>query len=286
MSSALSEQFDHIERAFTPEPVVRPMLKSIGFHLALIAGGIGFAFLADLFPHNTWGGANDGGAIAVQLVSSALPLPQDRPPNDNVLATEHPSEAPAPPTPKAQATVDTSAIPIATKIEPPKKQADKHQEASKTKPVVPTQTTAKASPHTVPNPKNDNRAQFGEQASTQMARSTMPTTTSANGQVAVTAGSKGFNYPYYVETIQRKVKESTYRGEVDPRTPVGARTYIYFTIRRDGSVTDVKLDKSSGSPTLDQACQRAAKRVDTFGPLPSPASNGNVLVSYYCDYDR
>jgi protein TonB len=284
MSSTLSEQFDHIERGFIPEPIARPILKSIAFHLALIGGAVAFAYMADLFPHNTWGGANEGGAIAVQLVSSALPLPQDRPPNDNVLATEHPSEAPAPPTPKAQATVDTSAIPIATKIEAPKKQADKHQEASKTKPVVPTQAQAKASPHTVPNPKNDNRAQFGEQASTQMARSTVPTTTSTNGQVAVTAGSKGFNYPYYVETIQRKTHENLERGVVDPRTPKGARTYIYFTIRRDGSVTDVKLDKSSGSQTLDLACQRAAKRVDTFGPLPSPSSDGNLSVSYYCDY--
>jgi periplasmic protein TonB len=284
MSGALSEQFDPMGRGFTPEPVARPLLKSIGFHLALIAGGVAFAYMADLFPHNTWGGTNEGSAIAVSLVSSALPLPQDRPPNDNVLATEHPSEAPAPPTPKAQATVDNSAIPIATKMEAPKKQADKRQEASKPlKPVTPTQTTTKASPHTQPA-KNDNRAQFGEQASTQMARSTVPSTSSANGQVSVTAGSKGFNYPFYVETIQRKVRESTYRGEVDPRTPKAARTYIYFTIRRDGSVTDVKLDKSSGSPTLDQACQRAAKRVDTFGPLPSPTSDGNLSVSYYCDY--
>jgi protein TonB len=282
-----SEPYAQFEREFRPEPIGRPLVTALLFHLALLGGAAAFAFMAGLFPHNTWGGANDGGAIAVQLVSNALPLPQDHPPTDNVLATEHPSEAPAPPAPKAQATVDTSAIPIASKIEAPKKQADKHQEASKPlKPVVTPPMTAKASPHTQPNPKLDNRAQFGEQASTAMQRTTMPTTTSANGQVAVTAGSRGFNYPYYVETIQRKVKESTYRGEVDPRTPVGSRSYILFTVRRDGSPSDVRLDKSSGSPTLDQACVRAARRVDTFGPLPSPPGDGNLSVSYYCDYDR
>ena len=31
---------------------------------------------------------------------------------------------------------------------------------------------------------------------------------------------------------------------------------------------------------------RAARRVDTFGPLPSPPGDGNLNVSYYCDYDK
>ena len=277
-----SEQFDRMAK----EPIARPMLAALLFHALLAGSALGFALLSGLFPHNSWGGNNDGGAIAVQLVSNALPLPADRPPNDNVLSTETPSEAPAPPAPKAKATVDETAIPIPSKIEAPKKQADRKQVASNpTKPVIPP-PLVRTSPHTQPNPKLDNRAQYGEQASTQMARSTQPTTTSANGQVAVTAGARGFNYPFYVETIQRKMKDNLYRGEVDPRTPIGARSYIIFTVRRDGSTSDVRLDKSSGSPTLDQACVRAARRVDTFGPLPSPPSDGNLSVSYYCDYDQ
>ena len=279
----VSGQFDP---EFTREPIGRSMVVAVLFHVALIGGGAVFAFLAGLFPQNNWGGANDGGAISVQLVSSALPLPADKPPNDNVLSTETPSEAPAPPAPKAKATVDETAIPIPSKITPPKKQADKHQQASvQPKPVIPP-PIARTSPHNVPNVKPDNRATYGEQSSSSMARSTLPTTTSTNGQVAVTAGARGFNYPYYVENIQRKMHENVNMGEVDPRTPAGARSYILFTIRRDGSAAEAKLDKSSGSPTLDQACVRAARRVDTFGPLPSPASDGNLSVSFYCDYDQ
>ena len=264
---------------FEPEFTREPMGKFLGFallfHVLLIAGGLGFALLNNLFPHNSWGGNTDGGAVSVQLVSNALPLPADRPPNDNVLSTETPSEAPAPPAPKTKATTDDSAIPIANKMETPKK-ADKRQEASKqTKPVIPPPIT-KTPSHVQPNPKMDTRAQYGEQASSSMARTTQPTTTSTNGQVAVTAGARGFNYPYYVETIQRKMKDNLYRGEVDTRTPAGARSYILFTIRRDGTTSDARLDKSSGSPTLDQACLRAARRVDTFGPLPSPPSDGNL----------
>jgi protein TonB len=275
---------DQIEQEFIPDPITRPMFQAVLFHVALVGGIMGFALLNGLFPRNTWGGANDGGAIAVQLVSSALPLPADHKPNDNVLATETPSEAPAPPAPKAKATEDTSAIPIPTKIQPPKKSADKKQELSKPlKPVIPPPLYAKGSPHTQPNPR-DNRAQFGEQASTQMQRATQPTTTSANGQVAVTSGARGFNYPFYIEGIQRKFAQNSYRNEVDPHTPQGSRAYILFTIRRDGSPTDIKLDRSSGSSTLDRACVRAAQRVDTYGPLPSPPGNGPLSVSYYCDY--
>jgi protein TonB len=119
----------------------------------------------------------------------------------------------------------------------------------------------------------------------QMARSTQPTTTSANGQVAVTAGARGFNYPYYVENIQRKVFSEYQFGRSRP-THTQGRT-VLTSCSPSGAMarpTDVKLDKSSGSPTLDQACIRAARRVDTFGPLPSPPGDGNLTVSYYCEY--
>ena len=275
-------QLDEIEREFAQEPIGKHMLWAVGFHVLLVGAGAAFALLNGLFPHNSWGGANDG-AIAVQLVSNALPLPADHKPNDNVLATETPSEAPAPPAPKAKAAVDESAIPIATKMQELKKPAEKRQEASKAKPVVPP-PIAKPSPRVQPNLKPDNRAQYGEQASSSMPRAMQPSATSANGQVAVTAGSRGFNYPFYVEAIQRKMQLNMNRNEVDGRTPKGTRSYILFTVRRDGSPTGVKMDKSSGSPTLDQACLRAAARVDTFGPLPSPPSDGALSVSYYCEY--
>ena len=274
------------EPEFEREPLGRFMAYAVLFHVLLVAGGVGFALLSNLFPHDSWGGANDGGAIAVQLVSSALPLPADKPPNDQVLATEKPSEAPAPPAPKAKATVDETAIPIASKMDQKKKPAEKKQMESKPLKPTPTQPAANASPHTKPNPKLDNKATYGEQQASAVQRSMQPQATSANGQTAVTSGARGFNYPYYVENLQRKMKDNLYRGEVDPRTPQGARAFILFTVKRDGTTADAKLDKSSGSPTLDQACIRAARRVDTFGPLPSPPGDGNLQVSYYCDYSQ
>ncbi|HEY9127952.1 MAG TPA: hypothetical protein VIM62_12530, partial [Acidobacteriaceae bacterium] len=182
-------QIEPLEGEFAPEPIGRHILFAVLFHLALGGGAFAFALLSGLLPHNVWGGANDGGAIAVQLVSSAVPLPQDRPPNDNVLATEKPSEAPAPPAPKAKATVDEKAIAIPDKVTPPKKQqqAQKHQEAvTPPKPVKPQpmqQTARNAYPQPIQRPQP--RAQYGEQAASNQQRSIQSATTSANGQVSV-----------------------------------------------------------------------------------------------------
>ncbi len=266
------------------EPLGRPMLAALVFHGLLIGGGIGFALLQNLFPHHSWGGPSDGGAIAVQLVSNALPLPSDYKPNDNVLATEKPSDTPAPPAPRSKATVDETAIPIPVKADTAKKQADKRQEANnpaKPSPITPTGTSHSPQPVA----KVDNKAQFGEQSSSQVQRAVQPANTTTIGPASVSSGgTKGFNYPWYVEGIVRKMQQNLNRGEVDTRTPHGTQSNILFTIRRDGSVMDAKMDKASGSQTLDRACIRAAQRVDTFGPLPSPNGDGPLIVSYHCDY--
>ena len=262
----------------SPEPLRRPMLMAVLAHGALAGTLAAWALIHGWWSHNNWGSNDAGGAVAVQLVSNAIPLPTDQKPNDNVLATETPSQAPAPPAAHVKAAQDQDAIPIATKVAPPKKLAQKQQQQ---------QTKHLPLPLPLPqsNPYNkqvqQNRAAYGEQAGSQMQRSV---TATSDGPVSVTSGTRGFNYPFYVENIKRRMLQSLYRGEIDPRTTKGAQAFILFTIRRDGSPTEIRMDRSSGSPTLDQACLRAAQRVDSFGPLPSPVTDGPLHVSYYCEY--
>ena len=71
-------------------------------------------------------------------------------------------------------------------------------------------------------------------------------------------------YPWYVQGINKAVGNNWNKYEVNPATPKGARSYIVFTVHRDGSVSDVKTDQASGSPTLDTSCLRAAQRVETL----------------------
>jgi len=198
-------------------------------------------------------------------VTSALPLPSDQPPNQNVLSTETPSQAPAEVTPKAKQAVDDSALEIAGKQKKPEQQT--------THRTPPRQST----------PQPDNVAQYGEQAGSSMARSMAPQGFTS-GQTTVSDSSFGSLFSYYVRGINSRMGSGFYKQEVDPHTPRGARAYIEFTIHRDGSPSNIKVDQSSGSPTLDRSCQLAAQRVDTFGPLPSQYNQSTVMTSYYCEY--
>jgi protein TonB len=252
---------EHLERELTPEPIAGPAAGAIVLHVALAACLAYYAWVLGLFHHNLWGGAGAGSAMQVSLVSSALPLPTDEL-NKNVLATETPSQAPAAPSPKQQQRVDQTAIPILGKQVKPKQQ-----------------NTPKTQQHQPPP--HQNMAQYGEQAGSLMPHQTQ---TGSNGPTAVEDNSFANLFGWYVGQINNKMAQVWYKGEVDPRTPKGARVYLIFTIHRDGTVSGMQLDRSSGSPTLDTSCERAIERVDTFGNLPSAYNQNTLRVSYYCEY--
>jgi protein TonB len=262
MMDSLLEGGEQLERELTPEPMAAPAAGSLLLHGALAAGIVTYGLLGGLFHHNQWGSAGSGGAIQVNL-TNALPLPSDQPPNDNVLATDTPSQAPAEAAPKAKQAVDEDAIDIAGKQKKPQPKS-----------------TVKTPQH---QPQADNRAQYGEQAGSSMARS-MQTQGFSSGQTTVSDGDFGSRFGWYVDGINRKMASSSFRQEVDPHTPRGAKAFIQFAIHRDGSVSNVQMGQSSGSPTLDRACIRAAQRVDTFGALPAQYNQSTVMTSYYCEY--
>ncbi len=262
--NVLLEGTEHLEKQLTPDRMMAPAAGSFALHLSLAAAVLLYGVLGGFFHHNLWGSAGTGGAIQVNLVSSALPLPSNQPINQNVLSTETPSQAPAPPEPKAKQVEDETAIPISGKQ---KKQ--EHQTAPKTPPKQ-------------QQPTPSTRAAYGEQAGSSTPRTAQSSMTT--GPTTVNNGDFGSRFGWYVDGISRKMSANWYRTLVDQATPRGARAYIDFTIARDGSVSNVRLDHSSGSGTLDNSCIRAAQRVDTFGALPGGYNQSTLLVSYYCEY--
>jgi protein TonB len=213
-----------------------------------------------LFHHNMWGSKGAGGAMQVNLTAS-IPLPSTEV-NQNVLATETPSHAPAPPSPKEQQHIDEKAIPILGKQAKPKQQ-----------------TTPKTQPHQ-PQPQQ-NVAASGEQSGSVIPHQMQP---GAIGQTTVGDNNFATLYPWYVDQINRTMQQNWNNRQVDSRTPKGARVYMVFTIHRDGTLSNLQLDRSSGSPTLDRSCLIAAQRVSTFGNLPAAYNQSTLRVSYYCEY--
>jgi len=265
MSSLLEGSEEHLERELMGEPFAKPATGSVALHVALTVAIVLYYYVGGFFHSNIWGGSTAGSAIRVQI-TSALPLPSDQPVNENVLSTEKPSPAPEIAQPKEQAkTVDLSAVPI-----PGKKEKAKPQPIPKNPPKQ--QQVAQ-----------DNRARYGEQAGSSMPRAITGQTTTI-GPTSINEGDFGTRFAWYVDGINRKMSQTWNKGEVDSRTPKGARAYVTFSIHRDGTPSDVQIDRSSGSPTLDNSCRRAVQRVDTFGNLPSGYNSSSLKVSFYCEY--
>jgi len=258
--NSILDSGDHLERELTAEPIAGPAAGAVGLHLAIAAGLLSYAWMLGLFHHNFWGSPGAGGAMQVSI-TSALPLPADEV-NQNVLATETPSEAPAVPSPKEQQHVDQTAIPIlGKKLKPQQLNTPKTQQHQ-------------------PAPRQ-NQAQYGEQKGSVMPHQMQPGTI---GQTTVGDNSFSSLYPYYVDQINRTMQQNWNKGQVNPQTPKGARVYLVFTLHRDGSVSNLRLDQSSGSPTLDKSCMIAVQRANNFGGLPSAYNQNELNVGYYCEY--
>jgi protein TonB len=252
---------EHLERDFARERIAGPAAGSVGLHLLLLGAVISYAWMMGLFHHNVWGTQGAGGSMQVTLVTSALPLPAEQV-NQNVLATETPSQAPAAPTPKPEQHVDETAIPIVGKQVTPKQE-----------------NKPKTQPHQ-PQPQQ-NVAQYGEQQGSVIPHQMQPGTI---GQTTVGDNNFASMFPWYVDQINRTMGQNWNKGQVDSKTPKGARVYLIFTIHRDGSIAELTTDRSSGSPTLDRSCMLAAQRVNTFGNLPAAYNQSTLKVSYYCEY--
>jgi protein TonB len=248
---------------------------SFGLHLAIIGTIAISLWYSNRFHGNNWGDVTTG-AIQASLVSSApsVPLPSIAPPTKNVLATETPSPAPAIPEKQAAPMEDLKAVQIPVKQPPPK---------VKPLPDKPQPPQEQKHPQ---DPPQQHRANFGEQQAANMPKSMANTPNASNSPVQVAGGDFGSRFGYYVNGITRTVSQNWYKQEVDPGTPQGAQTVVTFTIARDGSPSNFRIVRSSGSSSLDTSAIRAAQRVDSFGPLP-PAYNGSTVdVAYTFTYQQ
>ena len=100
--------------------MVSPFALSTFMHGLIVGLLIGYGYIHNMFHGSEWGAnAFQQGAIQATLVSTAsLPLPQDHPPTDNVLATETPSVAPALEEQKQEPIPLPDAVPIPEKKAP------------------------------------------------------------------------------------------------------------------------------------------------------------------------
>ena len=246
----------------------RALSWSAGFHIAVTAVILLYSVVFKGSTGAVWGAGGGGSAIGVTLVST-VPLPSSAPQNQNVLANESKGVT------KSEPKVEEKE-PDAIEIQ------GKNSKIKPTKPPTPTKSKPQPAPQ-----EESNQVAFGEGGPVSGPYGSFAAG-GAKGGFGVTGGGGDFGtrYGWYVEVIQRKVSENWLKYEIDPGINNAQRVYITFEVARDGHPYNVKVEQSSGVPSLDQSAARALQRIDTFGPLPSDYSGSKISVEYWFDYTK
>jgi len=246
---------------------------SVLFHISLTA-----LLLAGVWLERTgesWGGPGGGdSAVKVNLVgavSAGIPMPPTINPTDSQvidptkgLNMEEPQPKP-PVQPK-----DTTPIPKFEKEKP-----------------LPPSKKSKVFENKTPPP--NNAINYGKGGNPRMPTgySQEPGPLSNSGIAASGPGGGDFanRYGWYVAAIRRAVNQNWMQNTIDPavRAARRAKTTVTFTINRDGSVKNIRIEESSGNRSMDDSAQRALLSIDRFPPLPSDYSGTYVNVTF--DFD-
>jgi protein TonB len=251
------------------------LVTSVFFHAALFTLVI---FSPNLFPavQSNWGSASGGaGGINAKIVDSVsgIPLPTREVVHEKAPANESPGfykteEAPPPPpADKAELIPDTKA-PVKTTPSP--------------KPPKPA-AAPKAKPAAEPPP--ENAVPYGQGGRPSMAYGQFSTGAGAAG-IGFGDATFGDRYGWYVDAIRRAISQNWLKSLVDTRLAKAPRVYLAFDIGKNGKITDVGVQQSSGIPSLDRSAQRAVLASDPLPALPPDYRGSSVNVVFYFEYSR
>jgi len=81
-------------------------------------------------------------------------------------------------------------------------------------------------------------------------------------------GPANFPYTYYLTIITDRVSANWFSSLVDPGVSGNFQTIVFFKIQRDGQISEVQVEQSSGLTPLDLSALRAVKASAPFPPLP------------------
>ena len=86
--------------------------------------------------------------------------------------------------------------------------------------------------------------------------------------------SADFNYSYYVNLMLASIGANWFKPTDQAVTP----PVVFFRIRRDGTITDVSIERSSGLPFVDRAAERAVLASSPLAPLPADFHESSLGV--------
>ncbi len=101
-----------------------------------------------------------------------------------------------------------------------------------------------------------------------------PLGTTAFGSEVAGLDNPDFTYGYYLDRLLSLIDGQWAR----PNMASGVTTVLFFRINRDGSLSELKVDQSSGYNAFDLAAFRAVQNAAPFPPLPRAFKHDSLGV--------
>jgi TonB family protein len=83
-----------------------------------------------------------------------------------------------------------------------------------------------------------------------------------------------FHFAYYIQRMLALIEARWYK----PAVPEGTKSLVRFTIARDGRVSRIELESSSGNSSFDRAALRALYAANPLPPLPPAYAKPTLTV--------
>jgi protein TonB len=240
------------------------LIYSVIMHVSLAVVIVVSAFIQ--FRENRWGGiGGDLGGTKVNLVSAAgIPMPKESVVTESKAVDPtkglYKEEPPKPPEPKTDAT--------------------KIPKFEKEKPLPPSRPSRTLDSKTPPP---DNAVPYGKGGNPDLPTGYSPTSGGGSSSASIQGqGSTDFatRYGWYIAAAKRKVAPNWNLLFLDPaaRNSRTLHCVISFTIVRDGTVKNIRVEQSSGNSSWDTSGLRAIQSSSPFPPLPSDWTARDVSV--------
>jgi periplasmic protein TonB len=253
------------------------------------------------------GGGSGNPATAPQIVAMAAAQPRARPPTAVQPENQLPMP-PAPPTPPVKSTTfpappivkPTPPVRIALLPPPPPKppvpepRRTFHRTFSPSHFSPPVAAQRPAPPASLPNPSTAHSPVPTQSGTGTVSAQAPGAGHGPGGKTGQGAGAAGTGQgaigdgvgpgDNYLERLYRHLlRYKSYPKEAVDRKQQG-KVEIGFTIARDGSISDVHIERSSGYPDIDQATAAMVRRAAPMPPLPQSFKGNSARVKFPIDY--
>jgi TonB family protein len=252
-----------IDRAREVEGVNRMVLVSLVAHAAIIAGVL-------MMPASWRTQAPQQESVRMVLSLGGSPGPNTggmtQIANRPVQAVAPPEARPAPVAPPARKTPDMVI------------------------PDKPSRTTAKNTAVKAPDKSGSRKVTTGPEVKAGAARidtggQQVPfgglSTSGGGGTGGVRLDVGNFCCPGYIQTMVQRIRENW-----NQQQGAAGEVTVKFTIRRDGMLTNVEVEKGTNNPMLDLESRRAVLMTRQLPPLPREFTESSLTVHLILDYKR